>query len=353
MAATATVTRHLRMLVLVAGALLLGSSGSLQAVPAPAPPAMTSPPTATVISRTATDEKVLALTFDAGADSGHTMAILDILEVQQVKATFFLTADWLEQNPELGQAIASRGHCLGNHTASHPHLTEITDDEVTRELTRTEEAAQRACGRSTRPFFRPPFGEYDERICRLAARAGYEYLILWTIDSRDWQMIPAEELTARIVENVQPGAIVLMHVGSQTKEPEALPETIRQLRAKGYRFATLDELLNTGKEKGIAYYTVKPGDTLTSIARTFGVTAGELLKANGLADGNVIQAGQVLIVPLPSGKDIDPRPGEPGAGRAAKVGRSFMVRFVTVMALVCHRLGELLLRLLASARGIA
>ncbi len=304
------------MVALVAGSLVLGLGGgpataaatpgrAVAATPAQPVAATASQPTtpteAQAISRIATDEKVVALTFDAGSDAGHTLTILDILDAEQVKATFFVTASWLEKYPELGAAIASRGHGLGNHTGSHPHLTTLTDDQIREELTSTEEGAQSACGRSTRPFFRPPFGEYDQRISRLIAEAGYDYMILWTIDSLDWKMISAEELTQRIVDGAEPGAIILMHVGSQTNEPQALPETIKQLKANGYRFATLSELLLDETPHGATYYTVKAGDTLSSIARSFGVDLGDILKANSLADANAIKAGQVLIVPKPAG----------------------------------------------------
>ena len=296
------------MVALVAGSLVLGLGGgpaTMAATPA-RPVAATAgqpatPAPAQAISRIATEEKVLALTFDAGSDAGHTLAILDILDTERVKATFFLTANWLEKYPELGAAIASRGHCLGNHTRSHPHLTALTDDQIREELTSTEEGAQSACGRSTRPFFRPPFGEYDERVSSLVAEVGYEYTILWTIDSLDWQMIPAEEVTQRIVDGAEPGAIVLMHVGSQTNEPEALPETIRQLKAKGYRFATLSELLLGETPQGVTYYTVKVGDTLSSIARRFRVDLSDILKTNGLENANAIKTGQIVIIPKPAG----------------------------------------------------
>jgi len=254
-----------------------------------------------VVSRISTRDKVAALTFDAGSDAGHTQEILDILDRDGIKATFFLTGAWLDQNPDLAKAIVARGHAIGNHTETHPHLCDLTDEQVLAELTRTDEKAREVCGRSTQPLFRPPFGEYDSRVLRVAAEAGYSRVILWTIDSLDWKMIPAEELVHRVVDNIKPGAIVLMHVGSQTNEPQALPEIINQLKDQGYRFATLPELLADGgpspPSEGTTVYTVKPGDTLSSIARTFGVSVKDLVTANGLTDADSIEAGATLVIP--------------------------------------------------------
>ncbi len=275
---------------------------------------------AVVVSEIATSEKVAALTFDAGSDAGHTQEILDILDDAGIKATFFLTANWLERYPELGAAIISRGHAIGNHTKSHPHLLQLTDDEILAELSDTEESAQNACGRTTKPFFRPPFGEYDRRVASVVGEAGYGYMVLWTIDSLDWKMIPADELVHRVVDNVKPGAIVLMHVGSQTNEPEALPEIIKQLKDSGYRFDTLATLLGTRPPEGVTYYTVKAGDTLTAIARRFGVAASDITQANALKDADSIEVGAVLIIPGGSGGDGGPGPGGDQGGYGSDDG---------------------------------
>ena len=274
------------------------------------PAAETPAGTPTVVSKIPTREKVVALTFDAGADAGHTLTILSILEAGGVKATFFVTGDWLDKYPELGAAIAARGHALGNHTRTHPHLTQLTDADIAAELVSTEEKALQACGRTTQPFFRPPFGERDERVDRLVAAAGYAYEIMWTIDSLDWKMLSADDLYRRVVDNVVPGAIVLMHVGSQTNEPDALPRIIKQLKDDGYRFGTLSELLLERPSDDTTLYTVVPGDTLSSIARHFGVRVPDLLAVNGLASPDAIEVGLVLVIPVPGPGDG----GNPGDG---------------------------------------
>lgn len=270
---------------------------------------------ATVVDRVPTDEKVVFLTFDAGADTGHTRAILDILAEHGVKATFFLTEAWLRSNTDLGAAIVRDGHALGNHTATHPHLPTLSDEEIVREFRVTEGLARASLGRSLTPFFRPPFGEYDDRVRRLAATEGYRYVVLWTVDSLDWKQLTADELVDRVLTRVGPGSIVLMHVGSQTNEPEALPRIISGLRERGYRFATLEEALDQpeppppdpGKR-----YTVVRGDTLSSIARRFGVSVQDIVRANRLASPDELAVGMVLLIPS-SPADPGANPGDGGA----------------------------------------
>jgi len=256
---------------------------------------------ALAISRVPIEEKLVALTFDAGSDAGHTRAILDILASHDVPATFFLTGAWLEKCSDLGLAVASAGHALGNHTYTHPHLTELTDEEVRLELERTETRALDALGRSLKPLFRPPFGEYDERVARAVARTGYTHIIMWTVDSLDWKMIPPEELTRRVLEGACPGAIVLMHVGSQTHTPEALPEIIEGLARAGYRLVTVPELLEE-LPAGCLWHTVAEGETLSTVAQAYGVTMADLMAANHLDDPNLVRAGEVLLIP-PVGDD--------------------------------------------------
>lgn len=267
-----------------------------------------------VLTRVPTRERVVALTFDAGSDGGHTRALLEILEEEDVPATFFLTGTWIEQFPELARAVAEKGHDLGNHTATHPHLTALTDEEVLRELESTDEAALRATGRSLTPYFRPPYGEYDRRVASAAARAGYRYVVMWTVDSLDWRMVPAEELRRRVVEGAVPGGIILMHVGSATNLPGALPDIIRDLRGRGYRFGTLGDLLAL-MPAGAVLHTVLPGETLSGLARAYAVDPGAIMAANDLRAADSLRAWTTLLIPR--GSPVSPpdrgvtTPGEP------------------------------------------
>jgi len=205
---------------------------------------------ATVVRTVSTSNKVVVLTFDAGADAGFTSAILDTLRDENIKASFGMTGKWAEANPALVRRIADEGHDFINHTWSHDSFTGFStnDSPLTREqrfdeLTRTEDLIKSLTGVSTKPFFRPPYGDYDAGVNRDLYAQGYTYNIMWTVDSLGWKGISKEEITRRVVDGSVPGAIHLMHVGEQSQDAAALPAIISELKAKGYTFARISDLL--------------------------------------------------------------------------------------------------------------
>ena len=135
--------------------------------------------------------------------------------------------------------------------------------------------------------FRPPYGEYNERLLKLAAEAGYPYTVLWTVDSHDWaeeirgQKVTADYLVERVLKHAAPNGIILMHLGGY-QTVEALPRIIEGVRAQGYRLVTVNEMLPPAAAEGTNIYTVQQGDTLYAIARRYNVTVEELIKANNL-----------------------------------------------------------------------
>ncbi len=198
---------------------------------------------ARVVRRADTAESVVALTFDAGSDRGYAEEILDLLNAEGIQASFGLTGRWAEANPDLVRRMSEDGHTLINHTYDHPHLETLTTAERLSQLDRTESIVERLSGASTRPYFRPPYGSYDEQVLIDAGSAGYRLAIMWTVDSLGWKGIPADEVVARCLVGAQPGAIFLLHVGAESTDFDALPELITQLREAGYRFATIAQLV--------------------------------------------------------------------------------------------------------------
>lgn len=248
-----------------------------------------------VIRQADTPEQLVVLTFDAGSDLGHTYRILEILRTHGIKATFFLTGRWVDDHPQAARDIVAAGHELGNHTYSHPDLTAISDAEVQDQLARAATSIERATGLK-QSLFRPPFGAYDQRVLDLVGRAGFDWTVMWTVDSLDWKEIPAAEIRARVLNALRPGAIVLMHLGSGTQTPQALELLIQDFRHRGYQMATVGGLL-TAAAGDARYHTVQPGETLWGIARLYGVPVQRLATANNIADPALIYAGQRLLVP--------------------------------------------------------
>ena len=241
---------------------VLGATATRTAAPSPATETTapgtteaTSTPVqpAGVVTRGDPSRRVVALTFDAGADAGFTREILDTLRSEGVRASFSVTGLWAEQNRDLLLAITADGHQLINHTYDHASFTgpstgrpPLTAAERALELSRTETTVYHLTQRSTRPYFRPPYGDIDEGVRRDAAAAGYGTIVMWTVDSLGWNHATADEIVARCLAQAEPGAIYVMHVGSESQDAAALPRVIAGLRADGYAFVTIDELLAGG-----------------------------------------------------------------------------------------------------------
>ncbi|MGO4191443.1 polysaccharide deacetylase family protein [Arthrobacter sp. YAF17] len=193
---------------------------------------------------------VVALTFDAGANSAGLPDILQTLAAAGVRSTFFLTGNWAAANPAGIAAIVAGGHRLGNHSMTHPGFTELTDAAIGQQLSAAERAIQ-AGGGDPRPLFRFPLGDRDART--IATVNAYGYLpVRWTVDTLGWKGsnggVTAQIVADRVLARLQPGEIVLMHIGSNpddgtTLDADALPGMIGRIRQAGYSFTTLDALL--------------------------------------------------------------------------------------------------------------
>ncbi|WP_094607481.1 hypothetical protein SPSIL_024410 [Sporomusa silvacetica DSM 10669] len=253
-----------------------------------------------VVSKVALTEKTMALTFDAGSDAGITLQILGILAKHKIKCTFFLTGEYAQLHPDLAQEISKQGHEIGNHSYSHPNFKQISVEEMKKEIVSTEHEIIKVIGKPPVLMFRPPFGDYDAVILQAVGEAGYSKTIMWTIDTIDWNGTPAETMIKKVVHNSQPGAIVLMHVGSDSLHTaEALPKIIEGLIRQCYKLTTVSDMLAMAETPGPKKtYTVMPGDTLWGIAFMLGVTVDALAAANEIVNPDSIYPGQVLIVPV-------------------------------------------------------
>ncbi|WP_173916882.1 LysM peptidoglycan-binding domain-containing protein [Halobacillus sp. Marseille-Q1614] len=246
-----------------------------------------------------TSSKLVALTFDDGSDGTNIAKILKTLSDERVTSTFFLTGSGTSNHPQSIKNIAAKGHELANHSYSHPDFTTLSTAKIKSELDRTEAIVKSTTGLSTKPLFRAPFGSVNSQVLADVGNAGYSHTIHWNIDTLDWKGLSKTEVYNRVVNNIAPGSIVLMHTGAGASgTPGALPEIIRELKSRGYHFVTVSELLNLRGSISGTTYTVKAGDTLYSIARSLGVTVQELTAANNITNPNLITIGQVLKIPI-------------------------------------------------------
>lgn len=259
-------------------------------------PMVASAATSQVVTRVYTTQKVVALTFDDGSDGTNIPVILKILSSYNIKATFFLTGKAVINHPARIKSIVAQGHAIGNHSYTHPYFTRISTTLMKFELTRTENIVKNLTGRTTKPYFRPPYGAYSTLVLQTVGSIGYTKTIKWNIDTIDWDGRSAYRIYSKVLNNIVPGSIVLMHAGAGARyTPSALPTMIKGLKAKGYRFVTIPQLLSLNASQ--MTYVVKAGDTLYAIALRYGVTVQQIASVNHIVNVNLIYVGQVLIIP--------------------------------------------------------
>ncbi|KGA99058.1 polysaccharide deacetylase [Alkalihalobacillus alcalophilus ATCC 27647 = CGMCC 1.3604] len=194
-----------------------------------------------------TSEKLVALTFDDGPDQHYTPIVLDILKEKGVHATFFVVGQQVMISPTIMQRIVDEGHGIGNHSWGHPNLKELWSSEVREEIQLTQETLQKTVGRAPM-LFRPPYGSYTKAETVIFNELGIKNT-LWSVDTLDWSGQGAEQILDTVHRQVFPGAIILQH-NFQADEPlldgsvEALPKMIDELREKGYKFVTLQTMID-------------------------------------------------------------------------------------------------------------
>jgi len=193
------------------------------------------------------DQPYIAMTFDDGPSSANTPRLLEILKQRNIKATFFLIGQNVASNPDIVRRILADGHEIGNHSWTHPQLSKLSDDRVTTEINKTQDAIKEASG-FTPTLLRPPYGAITARQREWIESQFGLSIILWSVDPFDWKRPGASVITQRILSQVRPGAIILSHdIHKQTVD--AMPATLDGLIAKGYKFVTVTQLIAMNKPK--------------------------------------------------------------------------------------------------------
>ena len=212
-----------------------------------AQPAFADPPDTLIIEHGRRDKQRIALTFDAcptGRADEYDENVIEVLRREDVHATLFLSGRWVEKNAEKAKYIASRRQFeIGAHSYYHPHLLEKDDARVLREMKRTQAIIKKTTGKTPR-YFRPPFGEVDERVAKLAKEAGLT-TIQYDISSGDPDPnLSPERILRSILRNAKGGSIIVFHMNKKgVHTAEMLPQIIKGLRDKGFTLVTVEELL--------------------------------------------------------------------------------------------------------------
>ena len=188
-------------------------------------------------------DKVIYLTFDAGYENGNVAKVLDVLKAEGATGAFFILGNLPAKNSDLVRRMAAEGHLVCNHTYSHRNLCGAPAGALTAELTRLEEACG-AVGVEVAKYYRPPEGCFDIPMLEEARAAGYR-TVFWSFAYADWDNGKQPDPTAakaKILDNLHNGEVMLLHPTSATNAA-VLGEVLREIKARGYRFGTLDELV--------------------------------------------------------------------------------------------------------------
>ena len=188
----------------------------------------------------ATEEKKIAISFDCAWGVDYTDKLLDIMQKNGVRCTFFAVQFWVEKYPEYAQKIVDAGHELGTHSRTHSYMSKLSEEEIRDELTTSAKAIEKVTGQKTN-LFRAPYGDYDDLLIDTARSMGL-YTIQWDVDSLDWKNLSGTEIALRIVNGAKNGSIILCH-NNGLHTAEALPMIFSTLQNRGYEFVPIGELI--------------------------------------------------------------------------------------------------------------
>ncbi|MBO9599707.1 MAG: delta-lactam-biosynthetic de-N-acetylase [Cohnella sp.] len=191
-----------------------------------------------------TRKKELYLTFDNGYENGYTAYVLDVLKAKQVPAAFFVTGHYVKDQPELVKRMVHEGHIVGNHSWSHPDMTQISDPLIKEELGKVQTRVSELTEQKEMRFMRPPRGIFSERMLYTSRTCGYTN-VFWSIAYKDWDVHDQkgqEHAYRMIMSQLHPGAVILLHSVSKDNA-EALGRIIDDARKQGYVFQPLDRLV--------------------------------------------------------------------------------------------------------------
>lgn len=195
-------------------------------------------------------EKIVYLTFDAGYENGNVAKILDVLKEEEVLAAFFILGNLITHDTALVKRMAEEGHTVCNHTVRHKNMASKTDEELLCELHELEALYQEYTGHQMAPYYRPPEGTFSRQNLVCAKENGYK-TVFWSFAYPDWdnqKQMPPEKAKRIVLENVHNGEVMLLHPTSSTNAA-ILRDVIRELKAQGYRFGVLDELVYGSRER--------------------------------------------------------------------------------------------------------
>ena len=187
-----------------------------------------------------TTEKKVAISFDCAWGVEYTDKLLEIMQRNDVRCTFFAVEFWVNKYPEYVEKIVAAGHEIGTHSRTHSYMSKLSEDEIRSELSTSAQAIEKLTGQKV-TLFRPPYGDYDNLLIDTAQDMGL-YTIQWDVDSLDWKNLSGTEIAMRIINAAKNGSIILCH-NNGLHTAEALPLIFSTLQNRGFEFVPISELI--------------------------------------------------------------------------------------------------------------
>lgn len=190
------------------------------------------------------EKKLIALTFDDGPHPKETNEVLDVLNKHKVKATFFIAGKHANWYKEPLIRASKEGHEIGNHTFSHPDITNLSSSQIEDEILKCEKTLVKLTGKKPN-LFRPPYGSYkEESLAKIAKKLDYKIVLWTTLDAKDWKNPGAKSISDTIIKNAKNGDIILLHDYATKDTVEALDILIPEMKSRGFEFVTVSELID-------------------------------------------------------------------------------------------------------------
>ncbi len=189
------------------------------------------------------EQNYIYLTFDLGYEAGYTEQILDALKSNNVQATFFITAHYINTAPDIVERMINEGHIVGNHTVNHKSMPSLSDDELKNEVMTLHQTMYEKYGYEMK-YIRPPKGEFSERTLSLSENLGYK-TVMWSFAYVDWdenKQPSKEDAFNKIIPNLHNGEIMLLHATSKTNA-DIMDEMIKKVQEEGYEFRSIDDFV--------------------------------------------------------------------------------------------------------------
>ncbi|MBR3289367.1 MAG: polysaccharide deacetylase family protein [Clostridia bacterium] len=184
--------------------------------------------------------KVVSLTFDAAWGNEDTQTLIDIFEQYGIHVTFFVVGEWADRCSDSVKALHAAGHEVMNHSATHPHMPQLSASEMLDEIRVCNEKIESLTGKKP-TLFRAPYGDYDNTLIETLENQQMQ-CVQWDVDSLDWKDLSPEAISDRVLSRVRSGSIVLFHNAAK-HTPEALPTIIEALQKDGYTFLRASEMV--------------------------------------------------------------------------------------------------------------